>query len=215
MPRARVIRPMPKSQPIQAGSTSGSWCSDRSIHLYGWDSRNQIWHGPNEVGSRSTDKRLVKTLSAAVSSSWYGPITCCTAGEPSSRFFALIHDISDCAVASIYCDESKTGPVEILAVIPGGRRARLREDFALEFIGFSRFLGSLNAGTELQVYQGIEAALANEKGSCACVFSISSGLLHAAFEPALACCAEKVALALCEWLSDAGPRSTRGSAPAA
>ena len=45
-----------------------------------------------------------------------------------------MHDLSDCAIASVYCDESKAGPAEILAVIPAHRRSYLRDEFAFEFL---------------------------------------------------------------------------------
>jgi hypothetical protein len=67
-----------------------------------------------------------------------------------TRFFALVRDLSDCGVASIYCDESKAGPAEILAVIPATRRSHLRDEFAFEFLAFARLLGSLSAGAELR-----------------------------------------------------------------
>src|SRR5579864_6113825 len=70
-----------------------------SIHLYGWDARSETWHGPNELSRCSTpDKRLLQTLRAAPGKSWYGPVTCCTSGERATRFFALLHDLSDCAI---------------------------------------------------------------------------------------------------------------------
>jgi hypothetical protein len=63
-------------------------------------------------------------------------LTCALPDERSNRFFILVHDLPDSAVASIYCDESKTGPAELVAVIPASRRSELREDFAFEFLAF-------------------------------------------------------------------------------
>jgi hypothetical protein len=45
----------------------------------------------------------------------------------------------------LYCGESKSGPVEIVAVIPSARRGRVREEFALEFVLFARFLDAVSA----------------------------------------------------------------------
>ena len=135
-----------------------------------------------------------------------------------TRFFALVHDLSDCAIASIYCDESKAGPAEILAVIPADRRSHLREEFAFEFLAFARFLGSLSAGAELQVHDAIASALADQRDSKAFVFSISSGLWPSDLDPVLSRCVEKVAVTLCQWLeksSASGRRAGRGSISAA
>src|SRR4030095_10699068 len=122
------------------------------------------------------DKRLLQTLRAAPGRSWYGPVKCYPSGEPPARFFALVHDLSDCGLASIYCDESKAGPAEILAVIPAHRRPHLRDEFAFEFLAFVRFLGALSVGAELQVHDAIASAIADQRDSSPLVFSISSGL---------------------------------------
>jgi hypothetical protein len=174
------------------------------IRLYGWDTRGGGWHGPNELNPRlAPDKRLLQSLQAAPAGSWYGPVSCCAAAEPATRFFILIHDLADCAVASVYDNESKAGPAEILAVVPASRRSRLREDFAFEFLAFARFLNAISPGAELEAHDGIAAALADAGGSD-CVFSISSDVLPADLDPALSRCAEKIAVTLCRWLGAAG-----------
>src|SRR5947209_7901287 len=87
--------------------------SESRVQLYGWDSRTETWHGPNELGVQvQPAQRLLNSLRAAPAKSWYGPVNCCASGEPAGRFFAVVHDLSDCALAAIYCDESKAGPVE-------------------------------------------------------------------------------------------------------
>jgi hypothetical protein len=172
------------------------------MQLYGWDSRTETWHGPNEISpSVPPAQRLLQALRAAPGKSWYGPVNCC-AGEPAGRFFALVHDLSDCALAVIYCDESKTGPAEILAVLPPERRGRLREEFAFEFVAFARFLNSIGAGAELQVNDGIAAAIAAADDSDTLVFSLSSGLWPSDLDHVLSQCVEKVAIALCHWLGE-------------
>ena len=129
---------------------------------------------PSELGGCDVaDKRLLRALESVPGRSWYGPISC---GAPLTRFFAVIHDLRDCGIAAIYCNESKTGPAEIVAVIPGCRRSYLREEFAFEFLAFARFLGSLNAGAEFQVHDAISSALATPANSETVVFSIGSGL---------------------------------------
>ena len=177
-----------------------------AIALYGWDSRNEIWHGPTELGSCDvTDKRLLQALRTAAnhaSNSWFGAVNCCTAGEPMSRFFAVINDLSDSVIVSIYCNESKAGPAEILAVVPANRRSRLREEFAFEFLAFARFLGTLSAGAELQVHDAIASVLADQHNSRNLVFSISSVIWPGDLDRALSCCVEKIAVTLCRWLDE-------------
>ena len=179
-----------------------SWCDGEQIHLYGWDGHSQTWHGPNEFGpSGSPDKRLLRSLRFAPSRSWYGPVSCPASSAAPARFFALVHDLSDCAVALIYCDESKAGPVEVLAVIPAERRARLRDEFAFEFLAFARFLGTLSLEAEFQVHSAITSALA-ESGCNTLVFSISSGLWPYDLDPVLSRCVETVAVTLRQWLAE-------------
>jgi hypothetical protein len=125
-----------------------------------------------------------------------------------------VHDLSDCAIASIYCDESKAGPAEILAVIPADRRSHLRDEFAFEFLAYARFLGSLSARAELQVHDAIASAIADQRDSKTLVFSISSGLWPSDCDAVLSCCAEKIAVTVCQWLdesSTSGRRAGRGS----
>ena len=201
---------MPRVSSTSAGkvtaprATISSWCDGGQIHLYGWDAHSQTWHGPNEFGpSGSADKRLLRALRFAPSKSWYGPVNCPASGEAAARFFALVHDLSDCAVALIYCDESKAGPAEVLAVIPAERRARLRDEFAFEFLSFARFLGTLSAEAEFQVHSAITAALA-DSGSHTLVFSISSGLWPGDLDPVLSRCVETVAVTLRQWQAESG-----------
>jgi hypothetical protein len=172
--------------------------------LYGWDLRSRTWHGPSELNLAGTrHHRLTESLRNAAGTSWFGPMTCSASGERAGRFFLLIHDLGDCAVVMIYCDESKAGPVEILAIIPGERRARLRAEFAFEFLAFAGFLGSLGNGAELEVSQGIEAALAETSVSDSLVFSISSGLWEGDLDWVLSRCVEQSAVAVLRWLRKA------------
>lgn len=183
------------------------------IQLYGWDSRNEVWHGPTEIGScAAPDRRLLHALRSAASigsKSWYGPVSCCASREPTARFFVLVHDISDAAVVLIYCHESKAGPAEILAVVPANRRPHLRDEFAFEFLAFARLLGTIGAGAELQVHDAIAAALADQHDSEDLVFSISSVMWPGELDHALSRCVDKIAVTLCRWLDEpAGVRSS-------
>ncbi len=173
--------------------------------LYGWDSLSETWHGPNELGTQCrADRRLLRSLQDAPSGSWYGPVTCRSADGSSTRFFAVIHDLTDCAVALLYCDESKSGPVEIVAVVPASRRASLREEFAFEFLSFARFLRCLGAAAEMEVHDAITAAIAEQPASVTIVFSLTSGLWSSDLDSVLSEYAEKLAVTLGEWLSGSG-----------
>ncbi len=173
--------------------------------MYGWDSRIETWYGPNELDAASPpDRRLLRSLREAPGHSWYGRLHCSASNEPQERLFVLVHELSDCGVASIYCDESKAGPAEIVAVLPPARRAQLREGFAFEFLAFAGFLGSVSPGAALRVHDEIEAALAAGSDSATLVFSISSGLWPNDLDPVLSRCVEKVATTLRHWLEPVG-----------
>jgi hypothetical protein len=144
--------------------------------------------------------------------SWYGLLNCSVAGFPPIRFFVLVHDLADCACASVYCGETKAGPAQVLAVIPGNRRTHLRQEFAFEFLAFAGFLGTIRAGAELQVHDAITSAIA-EHPSGPLAFSISSGLWPSDLDHCLSFSVEKIAVTLCQWLDDT-PGSNRRLPPA-
>jgi hypothetical protein len=178
-------------------------CHDTLVQLYGWDSRSSTWHGPNEFSAgKAPSTRLLVALRSAPGQSWYGPVNCCSGREPVTRLFTLVHKFADCATAMIYCNESKTGPAEILAVLPAQRRSRLRPEFAFEFLSFARFLGSVDAGAELHVHDAITAAIAETRDSDSLVFSIGSGLWPSDRDHVLSECVEKIAVTLLEWLGE-------------
>jgi len=180
----------------------GSSGEEGRIQLYGWDSRTETWNGPTGLSfSLRASRRLLQALQAAPGRSWYGPVNCGVPGEAPTRFFSLIHALCDCAVALIYCNDSRTGPVEIVTVIPPELRARLRSDFAFEFVAFARFLGALSEGGALTVHDLMAAAIRGTPCSQALVFSISTGLWTSDLDYVLSCCVEKIALSTLEWLS--------------
>ena len=128
--------------------------------LYGWDARSTTWHGPNEFGGNEPSTPMLEALRQAHGHSWYGVVPCRSKREPGARLFTVVHEAADSATAMIYCNESKAGPAEIVAVLPASRRARLREDYAFEFLSFARFLGAVEAECELRVHEAITAAIA-------------------------------------------------------
>lgn len=175
--------------------------AERRIQLYGWDSQGNVWHGPNELSlAGARPQRLETALRSAPGRSWYGPVSCSTPGEPANRFFAVIHCLADCGVAMVYCDESRTGPVELITIIPAELRPILRPDFAFELVAFASFLGSVGGGANLAISEGITTALAETPPSDSLVFSICTGLWASDLDYVLSRCVEKIAIAMLDWL---------------
>ena len=94
----------------------GSSGAESHIQLYVWDARTEAWNGPTGLSiCLRASRRLLQALQATPGLSWYGPVNCGAPGETPTRFFSLIHALGDCAVALIYCNDSRSGPVEIVA----------------------------------------------------------------------------------------------------
>jgi hypothetical protein len=110
-------------------------------------------------------------------------------------------------MAQIYCEDSKAGPVEIVAVVPAERRWQLRTEFAFEFLAFASFLGCLGNGAELEVSEGVAGALAESSASDSLVFSISTGLWTGDLGGVLSRGVEPVTFAMMQWLHQTGPLS--------
>jgi hypothetical protein len=173
------------------------------VQLYGWDARSSTWYGPDEfTGANEPSNSMLESLRQAHAQSWYGVVPCRSKREPAARFFTLVHEAADCATALLYCNESKAGPAEIVAVLPAHRRAALRPDFAFEFLSFARFLGSISAESELKLHEAITAAIAESNEAESLVFSLGSGLWPSDHDHVLSECVEKVAVTLLAWLEE-------------
>ncbi len=186
---------------VRGGSFGRVLTISEKAQLYGWDSSLRFWHGPDELNAavRNGSQRLVDALRGSPGNSWYGPVRIAAAGEPTARFFALAQDLGDSAVATLYCDDSKTGPAEIVAVVPAHRRSRLRPEFAFEFLAFASFLGSVAGETDLEIHNHLEAALAETTPSDSLVFSIGTGLWDGEADHMLSRAVEKLAIAMLHW----------------
>ena len=141
-------------------------------------------------------------MRAAPGRSWYGPVNCCTPGEQPAGLFALVHELPDCAVAMLYCEESRTGPVELLAAIPSECRSALRAEFAFEFLAFIRFLGAIGESTALTVHDMIADAIGKTRLEDSLVFSISTGLWSVDLDEVLSRCIERLSAGLLEWVAE-------------
>jgi len=102
----------------------------------------------------------------------------------------------------VYCNDSRTGPIEIVAVVPPKLRARLRSDFAFEFVAFAQFLGALREDGALTVHDLMSTVIRTAPPSEALVFSISTGLWTSDLDHVLSCCVEKIALSMLEWVAE-------------
>lgn len=176
-------------------------CGAKPIRMYGWDSPSESWHGPNDLGYCTTPNgRLLRGLRAAPGNSWWGPVSCRAPGVEPVRMFALIHELPEGALALLYCDESKTGPIEVVMVLPAERLPQLTEELPFALLGFARLFGVISPQAELTVHEAVGAAIADRSPCRALVLSFSSGLWPVDLEPALSCCVEQVAMTLCQWL---------------
>lgn len=171
------------------------------MQWYGWDSAHATWHGPNALSEGTQPSRTLLNALRSAQGSWFGPV--CASGEDSARFFTVIHDLSDCALSIIYCDESKIGPAEVVVVMPASRRERLRPEFAFEFLAFCRFLNVVHAGHECQVHEAIAQGISETAAEDDLVFSFSSGLWPSDLDHVLSRCVEKVAVSVSRWLAPA------------
>ena len=175
----------------------------RGIQLFGWDSRTGTWSGPTGLGAPGRDsKRLLNTLRETSGQSWFGPLKCASPGEPPARFFVVIQRLEDCAMAMVYCGDSKAGPAEVLAVIPAGLRPRLRPEFAFEFLAFASFLGAVSESAAITVQDRIAAAMEESSPADSLVFSLCTGLWPSDLDPVLSQCVETIAMSLLPWLAE-------------
>jgi len=175
---------------------------EQMIQLYGWDCRTGTWSGPTGLEPAGpASKRLLATLQATPVKSWFGPLRIASPGEPPAQFFVVLHDREDCAIAMVYCADSKTGPAEVLAVIPAGLRPRLRPEFAFEFLAFASFLGAIGESAAIVVHDRISEAIEEAPPGEALAFSLCTGTWPSDRDPALSRCVETLASTLLLWLS--------------
>jgi hypothetical protein len=102
----------------------------------------------------------------------------------------------------VYCGDSKAGPAEVLAVVPGEFRSRLRPEFAFEFLVYASFLGAIGESAAIAVEERITAAIAESTPSDSLVFSLCTGMWPSDRDPALSQCVETIATSLLTWLSE-------------
>ena len=109
-----------KTAPIQRGD----------VHLHGWDSQAESWHGPIPLSAGSRGARNILERIGTARKSFQGKLRCSVPGLPCIEFFTAVYDLRDTGLAIVNLDGEGDGPVGIVAVVPRTRRRLLRNDFA-------------------------------------------------------------------------------------
>jgi hypothetical protein len=73
----RVLLTLAQPTAMKGGSISPHLATGECIHLYGWNSRTEIWHDPAELRGNGLDRRILGTLRAMSGKSWYGSVNYC------------------------------------------------------------------------------------------------------------------------------------------
>ena len=171
--------------------------AERTVQMFGWDSGTDTWSGPTELGSTVRgSKRLTDGLRTMSGRSWYGPLNCCSSGEPPARFFTVVHELGDCSLAMIYCNDSKAGPAALVVAIPAEARASLRPDFSFEFLAFARFLGAIGEAGSMTLHDRMAAAIEETTDAESLVFAVGTGLWASDRDHVLSQCIETIAVSL-------------------
>ena len=101
---------------------------------------------------------------------------------------------------------TKAGPIEIVAVVPPGRRSRLRDDSPSSFWRSHASWVRSGAEAELQVHEAIVAALGKPAGRATCLSSPSAARFGPVNWIRSFRVVQRVALTLCQWRAE--PSST-------
>jgi len=172
------------------------------VHLYGWDCETQAWHGPNELEYTLQGSRRILQKLRNTPGSWYGKLSCSVPDEPPLSFHTIIHDLGDAGLAVIDLEDSPSGPLEVLAVIPHQRLSKVRPDFAFEFLAYLRFLGGhASLGAELTIHDHIQSTLESDRDS-SLIFSINIGLIVPEIGIVLSKHIERLSMSMLQWLTE-------------
>jgi len=173
------------------------------IALHGWDSRDQVWHGPDELTYTLSGSRQILRKLRPLASSWHGRLHAQMPGQLSLNLCASIHDLGDAGLAIIDLEGSPGGPLEVTLVVPAHRRARIRKDFAFEFAAFLRFLEGLeSSGSELAIHDYIQRVLSETGAATTLVFSIETRFLEREVQILIAEQVERLAMSMIAWMTE-------------
>jgi len=173
------------------------------IALHGWDWRGQVWHGPDELTFALNGSREILRKLRPLTSSWHGRLHAQMPGQLSLDFYASIYDLSDAGLAILDLEGSPGGPLEVTAVVPAHRRARVRKDFAFEFAAFLRFLeGPESSGAELAIHDYIHRVLDEADAATTLVFSIETCFIERELQILIAEQVERLAISMLAWMTE-------------
>ena len=173
------------------------------VALHGWDSRGQVWHGPDELAYTLSGSREILRKLRPLAGSWHGRLHAQMAGELALDFCASIYDLGDAGVAIIDLETAPGGPLEVTLVVPAHRRARVRNDFAFEFAAFLKFLeGPESSGSELAIHDYIHRVLRETDAATTLVFSIETRFLESEVQILIAEQVERLAISMIAWMTE-------------
>src|ERR1017187_3411180 len=176
------------------------------VHLHGWDSEAESWHGPIPLapGGRRARPALAGVRTAR--GAFHGKLRCSVPGLPCIEFYTAVYDLRDTGLAVVHLDGADGGPVGIVAVIPRNMRRLLRNDFAFELMTLISFLGSpVNSGSELAIHDYIEEVLRTEP-SATQVFAVETAEVNSDIGIVLSAHFENLAAAMLDWMATREPQ---------
>jgi hypothetical protein len=171
------------------------------VHLHGWDSEAESWHGPIPLMPDRRGARLASARVGAARGSFHGNLRCSVPGLPCIEFYTAVYDLRDTGLAVVHLDGAEGGPVGIVAVIPRNRRKLLRNDFAFELMTLMSFLGSpIISGCELAIHDYIEEVLKTEP-SATQIFAVETAEVSSDIGIVLSAHFEHLAAAMLDWMA--------------
>lgn|ERR1035438_3568393 len=171
------------------------------VHLHGWDSQAQSWHGPVPLAPVRPAARVALARVRTCRSGFQGKLRGFVPGLPCIDFYTAVYDLRDTGLAIVHLDGADGGPVGIVAVIPQNRRRLLRNDFAFELMTLISFLGSpVNSGSELAIHDYIEEALRTQL-SVTQVFAVETAEVGSDIGIVLSVHFEDLAAAMLDWMA--------------
>lgn len=171
------------------------------VHLHGWDSQAESWHGPIPLAPGRRGAHLALAAVRTARNGFHGKLRCSVPGLPCIEFYTAVYDLRDAGLAMVHLDGANGGPVGILAVIPRSRRRLLRNDFAFELMTLISFLGSpVNSGSELAIQDYIEEALRTEPSDTQ-IFSVETAEVSSDTGIVLSVHFENLAAAMLDWMA--------------
>jgi len=180
---------------------------ERLVELHGWDSRAGAWHGPTELACTLRGCGRILSQLRELPGSWYGKLRTEEPEEPALGFHVSIHDLWDAGLALLDIEGSPGGPLEVILAIPAQRRARIRPEFAFEFVAFLGFLKGLEyPGSEMAIHDYIQRVLGEADEPSNLVFSIETRFFVPESRILISEQAERLAMSMIAWMAEKDAR---------